>query len=81
LTTGSGATITSAPSSAAPNLGDTRDSVIGTSLTHARTVATKAKAVRVDHSGGEGPANAVICIAVMLACVIAYILVARTFMA
>jgi hypothetical protein len=79
LTNGSGATIVTARSVAAPNLGDKRASAIGIGLSHAH-LGAKAKAGGVDHSG-DGLTNAVICIAVMLACVIAYLLLARAFMA
>jgi hypothetical protein len=80
LTNGSGATIVTARSVAAPNLGDKRASAIGIGLNHAHNLSAKAKAAGAGHSG-DGLTNAVICIAVMLACVIAYLLLARAFMA
>jgi hypothetical protein len=80
LTNGSGATIVTARSVTAPNLGDKRAAAIGIGLSHAHNLSAKAKAAGVDHSG-DGLTNAVICIAVMLACVIAYLLLARAFMA
>jgi hypothetical protein len=81
LTNGSGATIVTARSVAAPNLADKRASAIGIGQRHTHNLTVKAKAAGVGHSDGDGLTNAVICIAVMLACVIAYILLARAFMA
>lgn len=80
MTNSSGATIVRAPSVAAPNLGDKRSPAIGIGLRHTHNLAAKATAA-VGHSDRDGLANAVICIAVMLACVVAYMLLARTFMA
>jgi hypothetical protein len=40
------------------------------------TPATKAKAARTGYSSADGLANAVICIGVMLACVIAVVFLA-----
>jgi hypothetical protein len=81
LTNSTGATIAAAPGSAAPNPGGKRASAVGTGWRHASNPRSKAKAAGTDHSDGDGLANALICIAVMLACVMGYILVARTFMA
>jgi len=47
---------------------------------HARTIATNAKAARVDRSDGDGLANAITCIAVMVACLVAYIWLSHAFM-
>jgi hypothetical protein len=69
-----------APGVTAPDLGNRRSPAIGIDLPRSRNTAAKAKAVGVDRSG-DGLANAVICVVVMLACVVAYLLLARTFMA
>lgn len=81
MTNSSGATIVRAPSVAAPNVGDKRSRAIAIGLRHTHNLAAKVQAAGVDLADREGLANAVICIAVMLACVIAYLLLARTFMA
>jgi hypothetical protein len=81
LTNSSGATVVRAPSVAAPNLGDKRSPAIGTGLRHTHNLAAKATAAGADQSSREGLANAFICVAAMLACVIAYMLVARLLMA
>ena len=79
MTTGAGATTATAPRSAAPSIGDKRASAIGIRPDHRRTIAAKANVARIDRSYRDGLPNAVICITVMLACVIAYILLARMF--
>jgi hypothetical protein len=81
LTNISGATVVRAPTVAAPNLGEKRSPAIGAGLRHTHNLAAKATAHGGDQSSREGLANAVICVAAMLACVIAYMVVARLFMA
>ena len=69
-----------APRPAAPSLGDKRASAIETRRDRGRSIAAKANVARIDRSYRGGLPNAIICVAVMLACVFAYIMLARSFL-